>query len=407
MQLRNVPIHDLKPHPKNPRVHPESAINKLVTSIKEYGWTSPVLVSKDGFLLAGHARVKAATRAGIETVPAIYLDLEGDKALAYLVADNRLQDETDWDIPMMKDIIEDLMANQYDVTFTGLDAAEINELFSSVHDRDIVEDDIHLEEEVESIQEPVTQLGDIWELGSHRLICGDATDPECYIRLMGEEKADLCITDPPYNVDYEGKTEDALKIKNDKMSGDKFHQFLVDSYTCIYENLADGAGIYVFHADTEGLNFRSAFCKVGFHLANVCVWVKQSLVLGRSDYQWKHEPILYGWKPTGKHRWCSDRKQTTVWEFNRPTKNIDHPTMKPIALCAYPIKNSTREKDIVIDPFGGSGSTILACEQLNRRCRTIELDEQYCDVIVKRFARVKGKEVTLIRNGKQTEHQLF
>ncbi len=219
---------------------------------------------------------------------------------------------------------------------------------------------------------------------------------------MEEEIADLYVTDPPYNVDYEGKTEDALKIKNDKMSNDTFHQFLMDSYACIYENLADGAGIYVFHADTEGLNFRSAFRKVGFHLANVCVWVKQSLVLGRSDYQWKHEPILYGWKPTGKHRWCSDRKQTTVWEFDRPTKNIDHPTMKPIALCTYPIKNSTREKDLVIDPFGGSGSTLLACEQLNRRCRLIELDERYCDVIVKRYTRQYGdSNIKLCRDGEE------
>ena len=350
--------------------------------------------------MAGHARVKAAKEAGLDSVPAVYLDLEGDQALAYMVADNRLQQETDWDVPLMQEIVAELQEHKYDVTLTGLKAAELEDLFSNVYDQDLIEDNMDMDEELKNIKEPVTKQGDVWKLGRHRLYCGDATDPNSYTVLMEGEKADLCITDPPYNVDYQGKTSESLKIKNDKMGADTFYQFLLDAYRCIYDNLADGAGIYVFHADTEGLSFRSAFKEAGYHLANVCIWVKQAFVLGRCDYHWKHEPILYGWKPTGKHRWYGNRKQTTVWEFDRPIKSLDHPTMKPVALCAYPMRNSSKAKGIVLDPFGGSGSTLMACEQMDRICRTMELDERYCDVIVRRYIRQCGSEdVALCRDG--------
>ena len=246
---------------------------------------------------------------------------------------------------------------------------------------------------------PVSKDGDVWLLGKHRLVCGDSTKEETYVTLMDGKKANLVVTDPPYNVNYEGG---AGKIKNDNMENDKFYQFLLDAFTNMERVMAEDGSIYVFHADTEGLNFRKAFSEAGFYLSGTCIWKKQSLVLGRSPYQWQHEPCLYGWKKKGKHQWYSDRKQTTIWEFDKPKKNGDHPTMKPIPLIAYPIKNSSMSNCIVLDPFGGSGSTLIACEQLGRICHTIELDEKYCDVIVKRYIEQVGSAdtVSVIRDGK-------
>jgi len=229
-------------------------------------------------------------------------------------------------------------------------------------------------------------------------MCGDSTTTNDVDRLMDGKKANILITDPPYNIDYVGKTKDAMKIQNDKMSNDEFYRFLMDCYANALVVLDDGAAAYIFHADTEGVNFRAAFEDAGFHLANVCIWVKQSMVIGRSDYQWQHEPVLYGWKPSGSHKWYSDRKQTTVWNFNRPTASRLHPTMKPIELVSYPITNSTQSNAIVIDLFGGSGSTLIACEQLNRICYMMELDEKYCDIIIKRWETFTGEKAKLINN---------
>ena len=242
--------------------------------------------------------------------------------------------------------------------------------------------------------------GDIWTLGRHRLICGDSTKEETYTALMDGRKANLVITDPPYNVNYEGS---AGKIKNDNMASEKFFDFLFDAFSNMEKVMADDASIYVFHADTEGLNFRKAFDAAGFYLSGCCIWKKQSLVLGRSPYQWQHEPCLYGWKKKGKHRWYTGRKESTIWEFDKPKKNGDHPTMKPIPLLAYPIQNSSMANSVVLDPFGGSGSTLIACEQTDRICCTIELDEKFCDVIVHRYIEQVGSDekVSVLRDGKE------
>jgi DNA modification methylase len=245
----------------------------------------------------------------------------------------------------------------------------------------------------------VTKLGDLWLLGNHRLVCGDSTKPETFELLMDGKPVNLVVTDPPYNVNYEGA---AGKIKNDHMAGDAFYQFLLDAFTLTEKAMAKDASIYVFHADTEGLNFRRAFSDAGFYLSGTCIWKKQSLVLGRSPYQWQHEPVLFGWKKTGKHAWYSDRKQSTIWEFDKPRKNESHPTTKPVPLLAYPILNSSMTGCVVLDPFGGSGSTLIACEQTGRVCRMVELDEKFCDVIVNRYASQVGtdRDVFLVRDGK-------
>jgi DNA modification methylase len=267
------------------------------------------------------------------------------------------------------------------------------------------EDNFDLEEALP--EHPITHKGDIWLLGKHRLICGDSTNPQDIVTLMDGKKAQLIVTDPPYNVDYTGKTKDALKIENDKMDNNQFYNFLLAAYTRMFEVADDGASIYVFHADSEGLNFRKSFIEAGFKLSQCCIWAKQAMVMGRSDYHWMHEPVLYGWKPTGGHYWNSDRKQTTLWQFDRPFRNEYHPTMKPIPLISYPIKNSSKLGDIVFDPFGGSGSTLIACEETDRICYTSELDPKYVDVIMKRYIAHVGDNsgVYLIRDGKQYDYE--
>ena len=267
---------------------------------------------------------------------------------------------------------------------------------------EIQEDEFDVETEL--TKPTFSKLGDIWSLGRHRLVCGDSTKEETYKSLMGKKKANLVMTDPPYNVDYQGS---AGKIKNDNMESDKFYQFLLDAFVNMEQAMASDASIYVFHADTEGLNFRKAFIDAGFYLSGCCIWKKPSLVLGRSPYQWQHEPCLYGWKKKGKHQWYSGRKETTVWEFEKSKKNSEHPTMKPIPLLAYPITNSTMSNAIVLDPFGGSGSTLIACEQTDRICYTIELDEKFCDVIVNRYLEQVGTdtEIKVIRDGKTFSYQ--
>lgn len=437
MQVERRRIAELKPHPKNPRVHPKSAIDKLTKSIQEFGWTNPVLVSKDGFVLAGHARLKAAEKAGFEEVPVIVLPLEGEKADAYLIADNRLQEETDWDMPLLKEVVQDLFDQDYDLTLTGLDAEEIDKLLRPPEE--LVEDDFDPEEEAEKIEEPITKPGDVWQLGEHRLICGDATVLDDIQKLMDGAEADMVFTDPPYNVDYTGKTKDKLKIQNDRMEDEKFRAFLYDAFTNMFAVSKPGAAIYVCHADSEGLNFRAAMKESGWLLKQCLIWVKNSLVMGRQDYHWRHEPILYGWKPGASHKWFGGRKQdtvieddqivtivpgkngatihiktgiqalvlkvsdykveyagddseTTIWRIDRPTRNSEHPTMKPIALVARALQNSSEPGAVVLDPFGGSGSTLIAAEQTGRKAYLVEFDPKYCDVIVKRWETFTGKK---------------
>lgn len=395
-EMQLVDINKLIPYVNNARTHNAQQINKLRSSLREFGFINPVIIDRDFNVIAGHGRIMAAKEEGINEVPCVFVDyLTEAQKKAYILADNRMAMDAGWDEELLKVEIEALQAEDFDLSLTGFDESELAGFFDTADDAKA--DDFDVDAELE--KPPVTKSGDLWLLGNHRLLCGDSTKEESYTLLMNGKKANLVVTDPPYNVNYQGT---AGKIKNDNLKNDKFYQFLFDAFTCMEKAMADDASIYVFHADTEGLNFRKAFADAGFYLSGTCIWKKQSLVLGRSPYQWQHEPCLFGWKKNGKHQWYSDRKQTTIWEFDKPKKNGDHPTMKPVPLIAYPIKNSSMSNCIVLDPFGGSGSTLIACEQTNRICHTIELDEKYCDVIVKRYIEQVGtaENVSVVRDGK-------
>lgn len=396
-EMQLVAVSKLVPYVNNARTHNAQQITKLRSSLREFGFINPIIIDREYNVIAGHGRILAAKEEGIKEVPCVFVDyLTPAQKKAYILADNRMAMDAGWDEELLRVEIEALQAESFDVGLTGFDEKDIAELFAG-EDGDAQDDDFDVDEELQ--KPPVSQSGDMWLLGNHRLISGDSTKEETYAVLMDGKKANLVVTDPPYNVNYEGS---AGKIQNDNMANDKFYQFLLDAFLNMEKAMADDASIYVFHADTEGLNFRKAFSDAGFYLSGTCIWKKQSLVLGRSPYQWQHEPCLYGWKKEGKHQWYSDRKQTTIWEFDKPKKNGDHPTMKPIPLIAYPIKNSSMSNCIILDPFGGSGSTLIACEQLGRICHTIELDEKYCDVIVKRYIEQVGSadNVSVIRDGK-------
>ena len=383
-QMQLVEISKLIPYVNNARTHSAEQITKLRSSLREFGFINPVIIDSDYNVIAGHGRIEAAKLENIKEVPCVLVDyLTPAQKRAYIIADNRMAMDAGWDEELLKIEIEALQAEAFDIDLTGFEEKEIADLFD-------------IDEELS--KPTITKSGDIWLLGNHRLICGDSTKEETYTFLMNGKKANLIVTDPPYNVNYQSN---AGKIKNDNMNSDKFYQFLFDAFSNMEKVMSNEASIYVFHADTEGLNFRKAFFDAGFYLSGTCIWKKQILVLGRSPYQWQHEPCLFGWKKNGKHQWYSDRKQTTIWEFDRPNKNNDHPTMKPVPLIAYTIKNSSMSNCIVIDPFGGSGSTLIACEQTNRICYTIELDEKYCDVIVKRYIEQSGgyENVSVIREG--------
>ena len=395
-EMQLVPIEKLVPYVNNARTHSPEQVNKLRSSLREFGFINPVIIDRDYGVIAGHGRILAAKEESIKEVPCVFADhLTEAQKKAYIIADNRMAMDAGWDEELLRMEIEALQAEAFDLSLTGFDEKELSDLFKD--DTDVEDDDFDVDSE---LKEPaVTQMGDVWTLGRHRLVCGDSTKEETYDVLMQGQKANLVITDPPYNVNYEGT---AGKIKNDNMADDKFYQFLLDAFINMEKVMANDASIYVFHADTEGLNFRKAFSDAGFYLSGCCIWMKPSLVLGRSPYQWQHEPCLYGWKKKGKHQWYSDRKQTTIWSFEKTKKNTDHPTMKPIPLLAYPIKNSSMSNTLVLDPFGGSGSTLIACEQTDRSCYTIELDEKFCDVIVKRYIEQVGSsdEVSVLRDGK-------
>lgn len=396
-ELQLVPIGKLVPYQNNARTHSPAQINKLRSSLREFGFINPVIIDRDYGVIAGHGRILAAKEEGITEVPCVFADhLTEAQKKAYIIADNRMAMDAGWDEELLRVEIEALQAENFDPLLTGFDEKELSKLFDDGLDAE--EDDFDVEAE---LQKPTfSKPGDVWTLGRHRLVCGDSTNAETYEALLGDTRANLIITDPPYNVNYEGS---AGKIKNDNMASEKFYQFLLDAFFCMEKVLADDGSIYVFHADTEGLNFRRAFADAGFYLSGCCIWKKQSLVLGRSPYQWQHEPVLYGWKKKGKHQWYTGRKESTIWEFDKPKKNGDHPTMKPIPLLAYPIMNSSMSNAVVLDPFGGSGSTLIACEQTDRICRTIELDEKFCDVIVRRFIEQVGSEenVSVLRDGKE------
>ena len=389
---------DLLPADYNPRkdLKPGDAeYEKLKRSIEQFGYVEPVIWNKTtGRVVGGHQRLKVLMDMGMTEVDCVVVEMDEDKEKALNIALNKISG--DWDKDKLALLIADLQGADFDVSLTGFEPAEIDDLFKDTLKDGVKDDDFDVGAELE--KPTFSKAGDIWTLGRHRLICGDSTKVETYAALMGSTKANLVSTDPPYNVNYEGS---AGKIKNDNMADDAFYNFLLDAYTQMHSAMADDASIYVFHADTEGLNFRRAFADAGFYLSGCCIWKKQSLVLGRSPYQWQHEPCLYGWKKNGKHQWYTGRKETTIWEFDKPKKNGDHPTMKPIPLLAYPIMNSSMSNSVVLDPFGGSGSTLIACEQTDRICYTVELDEKFCDVIVKRYIEQVGSAdgVTVQRDG--------
>ena len=387
MEWKTLSVDALRPAAYNPRKKLKAGdkeYEKIKNSILEFGYVEPIIVNYDMTVIGGHQRLTVLKDLGYTEVQCVEVHIEDEnKVKALNIALNKITGA--WNEQLLADLIVDLQSANFNTDFTGFEAPEIEQLFSKVHNKDIQEDDFDVEVE---LQKPtMSRLGDVWLLGRHRLICGDSTLPETYTKLMEGKKANLVLTDPPYNVNVE---ETAGKIKNDNMPDEDFYKFLFAMFVNVEQNMESDASIYVFHADSKGLTFRQAFHDAGFYLSGCCIWKKNALVLGRSPYQWQHEPCLFGWKLGGKHQWYSDRKQTTIWEYDRPKSSKEHPTMKPVALMAYPIQNSCMSNCIVLDPFLGSGSTLIACEETNRICYGIELDEKFADVIVHRYIEKVG-----------------
>jgi len=401
MIIRKVSVTDINPAEYNPRkdLKPgDPAYEKLKRSMTEFGYVEPIIWNEEtGNIVGGHQRYKVLVAEGHTEVECVIVKMTAEREKALNVALNKVTG--DWEFEALADLIKDLEAQDFDVTLTGFDAAEIEDLFSQVHDKDAKDDDYDVNKALE--EAAFVKPRDVWLLGRHRLLCGDATKPEDVEKLMDGKKANLVLTDPPYNVDFESAS--GLKIQNDKQDNDTFYSFLLAAFKNMADHTAPGGSIYVFHADTEGLNFRKAFIEAGFHLSGVCIWKKNSLVLGRSPYNWIHEPILFGWLRGGKHKWFTGRSETTVWNYDKPKKNGEHPTMKPVPLLCYPIKNSSQVNGIVMDLFGGSGSTLIACEQIDRIAYTLELDPKYATVIVKRFIEQIGTDddVYVLRDGEK------
>ena len=401
-EMNLVDINKLIPYINNARTHSPEQINKLRASLREFGFVNPVIIDKCFNIIAGHGRVEAAKAEGIKEVPCVLVDyLTEAQKKAYILADNRMAMDAGWDEEMLKVELEALNAEAFDLSLTGFDDKELTDLFKT--ETEVEDDDYDLTSALEKAS--FVERGDRWIVGRHVLYCGDATDEEDVNKLMEDKRANLILTDPPYGVSF--KSSSGLTIKNDSMKNEEFYQFLLKAFKNMVAHSEPGVSAYVFHADTEGLNFRTAFIDAGFHLAGCCIWEKDSLVLGRSDYQWQHEPVLYGFLKNGKHNWYSDRKQTTIWKFNKPKRNENHPTSKPLDLLSYPLQNSSQENAIVIDTFGGSGSTMMACELSNRICYTMELDEKYASVILRRYVENTGDEdgVYCIRNGVKTTYK--
>ena len=394
MNFQMIEIEKLKPANYNPRkdLKPEDEeYQKIKKSILEFGYVDPIIANADMTVIGGHQRLKVLKDLGYKEIECIVVDLDKNKEKALNIALNKITGE--WDNQKLEDLLLELKEADFDLSTTGFTFDEVDNMLKDITGSK--EDDFDLDQALEEIDEPITKPGDIWILGKNKLMCGDSTQKEDVEKLMNNKKADFILTDPPYNVDYEGKTSEALKIQNDHMENNKFYEFLESAFKNMYDAIKDGGSIYVFHADTEGLNFRNAFMNAGFKLAQCLVWVKNSFVMGRQDYQWRHEPILYGWKEGAGHYFVDNRKQSTVLEFDRPTRNAEHPTMKPIDLLVYLIKNSSKQDELILDLFGGSGSTLIAAEQIQRICYTMELDPKYCDVIVKRWETLTGQKAVL------------
>ena len=391
-----VEIEKVVPNPRNPNKHSEKQIALLSKIIAAQGWRAPITVStRSGFIVRGHGRLLAARKLGLAEVPVDYQAYETEAAeWADLIADNRLSELSETDELLLKDLLQELGTSELDLELTAYTADEIDQMLGSA--KEVQEDDFDADKALSEIDEAKTKLGDIYILGKHRLMCGDSTDAAAVEKLMDGQKADIAVTDPPYNVGYTGGTKDALTIQNDKQEDSAFRQFLSAAFTNMDAAMKPGAVFYIWHADSEGYNFRAACKEAGWQVRQCLIWNKNQLVMGRQDYHWKHEPCLYGWKEGAAHLWASDRKQTTILCFDRPQKNAEHPTMKPVALLAYQIANNTKGEDIALDLFGGSGTTLVACEQLGRKCYMMELDPKYCDVIIKRWEELTGNKAELL-----------
>jgi len=399
-ELKMLPVSVLKPAAYNPRkkLKPgDKEYEKIKNSITEFGFADPLVVNADMTIIGGHQRLTVAMDLGYTEVPCAVVDIDKVREKALNIALNKITGA--WDDSLLADLLKDIENSDFDLGKTGFDPPEIETLFNKVHSKEVKEDGFDVESELK--RPAFSQSGDLWMLGRHRVYCGDSTLPESYGRLLGKTKVNLVLSDLPYFVAYQGT---AGTIQNDDLPDDEAYDFTLKAMQCMSENLADDGSIYIFHADTKGLIFWKAFDAAGFYLSGCCIWKKNALVLGRSPYQWMHEPCLFGWKKDGKHQWYSDRKQTTIWEYDRPKANKDHPTMKPVGLMAYPIRNSTMTNGIVLDPFLGSGSTLIACEETDRVCMGIELETKFVDVIVKRYIELRdgnASDVYVIRGGQK------
>lgn len=399
MKIEKMNISKLKPAEYNPRkdLKPGDAeYEKLKRSIEQFGYVEPVIWNKTtGRVVGGHQRLKILVDIGLNEVDCVVVEMDEEREKALNIALNKINGE--WDTDKLAMLISDLQGSDFDVSLTGFEEDELADLFSKTAEKEVTDDDFDLTAALEKAS--FVERGDVWTVGRHRLVCGDATSAEDTAILMDGKRANLIVTDPPYGVSF--KSASCLTIQNDSMKNEEFYNFLLSSFKCMADNLEKGGVAYVFHADTEGLNFRKAFIDAGFHLAGVCIWAKNSLVLGRSDYQWQHEPVLYGFLKNGKHPWYADRKQTTIWNYDKPKRSANHPTSKPLDLLGYPICNSSQENSIVLDTFGGSGSTMMACEQTNRICYMMELDPKYAAVILRRATEngIAPRDIYVIREG--------
>ena len=388
-------IEDLNPAVYNPRkaLQPgDEEYERLKVSIETFGYVDPIIVNADGTVIGGHQRLTVLTDLGYTEADVAVVDLSKNDEKALNIALNKIAGE--WDDEKLAAIFHDLQVEDYDLTLTGFDDEDISDILASAVQAEITSEDDGFDADaaLEAVKDPVTKPGDIWQLGRHRLMCGDSTKVEDVGKLMDGALADLLLTDPPYNVEYTGKTKDALTIENDSMDDASFRAFLRDAFKAADGNMKPGAVFYIWHADSEGFNFRGACHDIGWQVRQCLVWVKNTMVMGRQDYHWKHEPCLYGWKEGAAHYWGSDRKQTTCLNFDRPLRNGEHPTMKPIPLFAYQVTNNTKPGERVLDLFGGSGTTIIACEQTGRVGYCMELSPVYCDVIVQRWEALTGEK---------------
>jgi site-specific DNA-methyltransferase (adenine-specific) len=391
MQIQEVAVEALIPYAKNSRTHSDAQVAQIAASIKEFGWTNPILIDGTKGIIAGHGRLMAARKLGYSKVPVIELkDMTESQKKAYVIADNQLAMNAGWDMDLLKIEVADLDKDGFDLELLGFDSKMLDSLLAPEVTEGLTDEDAI----PEVPKEPKTKLGDVYILGEHRLMCGDSTSIEAVEKLT-DGLVDILVTDPPYNVNYEGATKDKLKIMNDSMDDEQFRQFLRDAFVAADAVMKQGAVYYIWHADSEGYNFRGACRDAGWKVRQTLIWAKDSMVMGRQDYHWKHEPCLYGWKEGAAHLWAADRKQTTIIECKKPRVNDIHPTMKPVELMEYQILNNTKGQDVVLDLFGGSGSTLIACEKTGRKARLMELDPKYCDVIVKRWEEFTGKKAEL------------